>query len=693
MTDKPNLTRVWAKTAPGSNVVDPDTVTAGKFAAGWQAEVPPFEYFNFIQKQVTEGLAHINEQGIAVWDADTVYPVAGLAKGSDGNVYKALISQSDNDPVSDGGTNWIDWEVSNRVIRVTSVAAMMSFSLPTDALVQTIGFYAAGDGSSALYRWDASTDKSTHNGGRVIDPTHSVSPGAAGWWTAENSGLGVFRVDADFISIENYGAIPGTDCTDAAKACFLNERNILLGAGTHEINDTVIVGSPGRTVFKGVSRFQSILKAGATLDTAEKPIIALNADYDLSVVNFSVDSFEMLDVKVEGNLGLDGRMPNENAGADGVDISWTKDGIRFIRCAFNALKNGVFAREGNGDISHWGSYFEDCHFISCYTCARIYPNIGGFDKCDFQYFIRGIHFDSSQAYAGVLQVNNSRIEVSGTKPASVSDDVVGITLSGRVSVQSTYFEGMEYHLYCTGGNNLQVSVIGGKVSTKADTIASIYWGASSSQSSITLTNLYATEQMFSYPALPNGAILMLGAASGNYKLHSVDGGSWTGTHPDGITFITTDTVRGFVFDLNGAHLKNTVETSNDSALIDTIDSPQVINRRMVKRSPNLVAGDALVEFDIAALGGYTAISAEVTVTLDRQRIGTTFCAKWLITAGEEGGFGALISEISSGPYVPTLEFSTDALRINNIENTSFDTFSIYVDATGIENDPANTIIF
>jgi len=129
MTDKPNLTRVWAKTAPGGNVVDPDTVTAGKFAAGWQAEVPPFEYFNFIQKQITEGLAHINEQGIAVWDDVTTYPVGGLAKGSDGNVYKSLVSQNDNDPVSDNGTNWVD-ELNNRVIRVTSISAMEAYSAP-----------------------------------------------------------------------------------------------------------------------------------------------------------------------------------------------------------------------------------------------------------------------------------------------------------------------------------------------------------------------------------------------------------------------------------------------------------------------------------------------------------------------------------------------------------------------------------
>jgi len=106
MTDKPDLTRVWAAGAPSGNIVDPDTSTPGKFAAGWQAEVPPFEHFNFIQKLQTQGLAHINEQGIAVWDSYTTYPVGGLAKGSDGNVYKALASQSGNNPVADDGTNW-----------------------------------------------------------------------------------------------------------------------------------------------------------------------------------------------------------------------------------------------------------------------------------------------------------------------------------------------------------------------------------------------------------------------------------------------------------------------------------------------------------------------------------------------------------------------------------------------------------
>lgn len=105
-TPKPDLTRVWANGAPPANVVDPDTTTPGKVNAGWQAEVPPFEHFNFLQKWFTQGLAHFNEEGVGVWDTDTTYPIYGLAKGSDGEIYQSVLEQSGNDPVSDDGANW-----------------------------------------------------------------------------------------------------------------------------------------------------------------------------------------------------------------------------------------------------------------------------------------------------------------------------------------------------------------------------------------------------------------------------------------------------------------------------------------------------------------------------------------------------------------------------------------------------------
>lgn len=118
MTTKPDLTRTWAASAPGGNVVDPDVTTPGKFATGWVAEVPPFEHFNFLQKTMTQGLAHNNEQGVNVWDTDTTYPVGGIAKGSDGVLYECVTSQSGNDPISDNGGNWVPFKIkdTNQII-------------------------------------------------------------------------------------------------------------------------------------------------------------------------------------------------------------------------------------------------------------------------------------------------------------------------------------------------------------------------------------------------------------------------------------------------------------------------------------------------------------------------------------------------------------------------------------------------
>ena len=174
MTDKPDLTRIWGEGAPSGNVVDPDTTTPGKFSNGWQAEVPPFEHFNFIQKFQTQGLAHINEQGIAVWDDVTTYPVGGLAKGSDGNVYKALISQNDNDPVSDGGTNWVDWEVTNRVIRATSVADIEAYSAPVGYVFSLNAGGRSGDFDVVAGDFSTELAEDTLNGiyvGLADDPT------------------------------------------------------------------------------------------------------------------------------------------------------------------------------------------------------------------------------------------------------------------------------------------------------------------------------------------------------------------------------------------------------------------------------------------------------------------------------------------------------------------------------------------
>ena len=104
---KPNLTRIWAADAAGVNVVDPDVKTPGKFALGWGAEKPPYQFFNFMQKLFTQGLGYFDEQGIGFWNTDTDYQDLSLTKGSDGTLYLLKVGGDGTiDPVVDAGTNW-----------------------------------------------------------------------------------------------------------------------------------------------------------------------------------------------------------------------------------------------------------------------------------------------------------------------------------------------------------------------------------------------------------------------------------------------------------------------------------------------------------------------------------------------------------------------------------------------------------
>jgi len=48
------------------------------------------------------------------------------------------------------------------------------------------------DGGGGRFVYDASANANLHDGGTIIDSTHTVTPGAANWWTAE-TGTGVWR--------------------------------------------------------------------------------------------------------------------------------------------------------------------------------------------------------------------------------------------------------------------------------------------------------------------------------------------------------------------------------------------------------------------------------------------------------------------------------------------------------------------
>jgi len=360
MTDKPNLTRVWAGTAPGGNVVDPDTVTAGKFAAGWQAEVPPFEYFNFIQKQITEGLAHINEQGIAVWDDVTTYPVGALAKGSDGNVYKALTSQSDNDPVSDSGTNWVD-ELNNRVIRVTSIAAMEAYSAPVGYV-----FSLNAGGRSGVFdvvAGDFSTELSadTENGryiGQADDPTALVKVAK--------------RRDKVDIIADWYGA----DTTDASvnasafQAAIDNNGSLVVPNGPYNFEGPIVFtgvqlfgrGLDSRMNYSGTNAaetFVTVNAAGGDNDTIRDLKILAAAPCAI-VLEINASAYTLENLRIRGNATVSDALVSLNDCFIGNIIglrTWSDDQLApTIGLKFGTSTFGVFIT--GGELANYGDCIE-----------------------------------------------------------------------------------------------------------------------------------------------------------------------------------------------------------------------------------------------------------------------------------------------------------------------------------------------
>ena len=104
-----NLSLTWAS---GGDVLNPGDT---KYATGWQVEIPPRQWFNYLDNRQDTAIAHINQHGIAVWDSGTEYQedksyVQGLTNGT---VYRCIQTHGGtvgtaHDPETDvSNTYWI----------------------------------------------------------------------------------------------------------------------------------------------------------------------------------------------------------------------------------------------------------------------------------------------------------------------------------------------------------------------------------------------------------------------------------------------------------------------------------------------------------------------------------------------------------------------------------------------------------
>ncbi len=203
-TQKPDLTRVWASDAPANNVVDPDTTTPGKFSAGWLAEVPPFEHFNYLQKHFSQGLAYLNENGIGEWDSNSTYPTGAIVKLS-GKLYIANAENTNENPSL--SNEWIGF---NEVDDVSKLAGRTGAY--DGQQISLTGWHPGSNVGGGTLVWNPNRAKSDHNGGTVFSPTVPWTTATAdylnGVGETDPSGLGVWeRLGKDFTTPEEFGAI------------------------------------------------------------------------------------------------------------------------------------------------------------------------------------------------------------------------------------------------------------------------------------------------------------------------------------------------------------------------------------------------------------------------------------------------------------------------------------------------------
>lgn len=97
----PDLSLIWSS---AGDILKPSD---SKIQQGWSAEIPPRQWFNWLDNRQDEAIAHIAQHGISVWSANLEYQAGkSYVQGSDGIVYKALTTNTNINPVGGASGNW-----------------------------------------------------------------------------------------------------------------------------------------------------------------------------------------------------------------------------------------------------------------------------------------------------------------------------------------------------------------------------------------------------------------------------------------------------------------------------------------------------------------------------------------------------------------------------------------------------------
>lgn len=118
-----DINKIWSS---GGDIIPPSDT---KIQTGWVVEIPPRQWFNWLDNKQDQAIAHINQHGISVWDNLTEYQVGkSYVTGSNGKIYVAVQTNTGNDPVTDGSNTYWTPVFKSGFTTITSTTA--SWAVP-----------------------------------------------------------------------------------------------------------------------------------------------------------------------------------------------------------------------------------------------------------------------------------------------------------------------------------------------------------------------------------------------------------------------------------------------------------------------------------------------------------------------------------------------------------------------------------
>jgi len=270
---KPDLSLIWASSG---DVLKPSD---SKIQSGWAVEIPPRQWFNWLDNRQDQAIAHINQHGIPVWDDTTEY-IAGksyVQSPASGEIFRAVQTNIGRNPDTDANdTYWESFSGSGGEVPVDNtqappslVAAFARSSAPLGwlkcngaavsrttyaSLFAAIGTtFGAGDGTTTfnlpdlrgefIRGWndDASVDSARVFGSKQSDSfrshNHIINISSAGSHTHNT----VFARDLATYTSTSNNAVYGDEVRDGTDTVATNS------AGNHTHNATASLAGGNET--------------------------------------------------------------------------------------------------------------------------------------------------------------------------------------------------------------------------------------------------------------------------------------------------------------------------------------------------------------------------------------------------------------------------------------------------------------